>query len=195
MPRPDVRDERKPQILDAAARVFARKGLAAARMEDIAREARLSIGGVYWYYKSKDEVVHDLMARFIDPDLAGLRALLAAEGTVEDRLTGYLHTWAAPTQAMLPLTYEFYSLAARDAPARAHIRAYLHAYQGVLGELIQQGIQRGEFRPVNVESAAMLLAALYEGMFELRMIAGETFDVETRINEAFALIIHGIGRE
>jgi len=57
MPRPDVSDKRIPQILNAALKVFNRKGIAAARMEDIAREAKLSIGGVYWYYKGKDEVV------------------------------------------------------------------------------------------------------------------------------------------
>src|SRR5512138_498953 len=132
MPRPDVSDERKPQILQAASRVFARKGLAAARMEDIAHEAQLSVGGVYWYYKSKEEVIRDLMSCFIDPDLAGLRALLGAPGTVEERLNGYMQAMAQPTEKMLPLTYEFYALAARDETARAHIRAYMHAYQQIL---------------------------------------------------------------
>lgn len=192
MPRPDVHDERKPQILDAAARVFAREGLADARMEDIAREAQLSVGGVYWYYKSKDEVVHDLIARLIDPDVAGLRALLNEEGTVQARLAQSMGAWAAQIQAMLPLTCEFYSLANRDARVRLHIRSYLRAYQHILGQLIQQGIESGEFRPLNVDAAAALLAALYEGMLELRMIDPEQFDVTTRLDQAFELLMQGM---
>lgn len=80
MPRPDVSDERIPQILSAALKVFNRKGLAAARMEDIACEAKLSIGGVYWYYKGKDEVVLAIMDRVIDEDVAALTSLLNETG-------------------------------------------------------------------------------------------------------------------
>ncbi len=43
-PRPDVSDERRKQILDAAARVFAQKGFHEARMDDIASEVGLSRG-------------------------------------------------------------------------------------------------------------------------------------------------------
>ncbi len=70
MPRPNVSDERVPQILNAAMKVFNRKGLADARMEDIAKEAELSVGGVYWYYKSKDEVVFAILDQVIDEDVS-----------------------------------------------------------------------------------------------------------------------------
>ena len=61
MPKPDVSTERKAQILAAASNIFLKKGFDAARMEEIAASAGLSIGGVYWYYKSKEEVILDLM--------------------------------------------------------------------------------------------------------------------------------------
>lgn len=48
-PKSNARSERIPQIINAAIKTFTRKGLYATRMEDIAREAKLSIGGVYWY--------------------------------------------------------------------------------------------------------------------------------------------------
>lgn len=43
MSRPDVSDERRPQIIDAAVRVFTRTGYRKATMPDVAREAGLSI--------------------------------------------------------------------------------------------------------------------------------------------------------
>ncbi len=69
MPRPDVSVERKIQILKAAMDVFSKKGFHEARMEDIAHEAQLSIGGLYWYYKSKEDLIVAIMEEVIDQDV------------------------------------------------------------------------------------------------------------------------------
>ncbi|MFN2235991.1 MAG: TetR/AcrR family transcriptional regulator, partial [Anaerolineales bacterium] len=53
-PRPDVSEQRKDQILDAAATVFAKKGVHESRMDDIVEKSGLSKGSLYWYFKSKD---------------------------------------------------------------------------------------------------------------------------------------------
>ena len=52
---------RKKEILEAAKKVFLRKGFADTVMEDIITETSLSRGGVYYHYKSKVEILHDLM--------------------------------------------------------------------------------------------------------------------------------------
>lgn len=52
---------RKKEILDAAKKVFLRKGFADTVMEDIITETSLSRGGVYYHYKNKVEILHDLM--------------------------------------------------------------------------------------------------------------------------------------
>jgi len=51
-----IREERRGQILDAAARVFARKGLAGARIADIAAAGEMSQGLIFRYFASKEEV-------------------------------------------------------------------------------------------------------------------------------------------
>jgi TetR/AcrR family transcriptional regulator, transcriptional repressor of aconitase len=50
-------DARRRQILDAARRSFVRNGFHATSMQDILREADLSAGAVYRYFKSKDEII------------------------------------------------------------------------------------------------------------------------------------------
>ena len=52
---------RKKEILDAAKKVFLRKGFADTVMEDIIIETSLSRGGVYYHYKNKVDILHDLM--------------------------------------------------------------------------------------------------------------------------------------
>ena len=62
-PRPDVSEERKDQILNAAEEVFNQKGLDNARMDDIAEETGLSKGTLYLYFKSKDDLIAAILDR------------------------------------------------------------------------------------------------------------------------------------
>lgn len=54
-------EERKEEILKAGMKVFKKKGYVNTTMEDIIGETTLSKGGVYYYYKSTSEILHDLM--------------------------------------------------------------------------------------------------------------------------------------
>ncbi len=192
MARPDVSAERKPQILEAAIKVFTRKGFEAARMEDIAHEAGLSIGGVYWYFKGKDDVIVGIMQAIIDADVTGLRELLAAPGTVQERLAQYVRATVGEAVASTPLMYELYSLAQRDAKVRKHIRLFFTAYRDVLAEFVQQGIDRGEFRPVDTTLVATTFAALYEGMLEMTMLDPKSVDATAMLLGALQLLAAGL---
>lgn len=192
MPRPDVSDERIPQILNAALKVFNRKGLAAARMEDIAREAKLSIGGVYWYYKGKDEMVLAIMDKVIDEDVAVLTSLLNEQGTVRERLLGYVSATAKEGTEYLPLVYELYGEAQRNLKVRKHIQKYLQHYRGALAQIIQQGMDGGEIRKGDANAIATTLAAVYEGTLELALLDPQGVDAEQAIIQAVGFIFDGI---
>ncbi len=194
MARPDVSAERKLQILDAAIKVFTRKGFEAARMEDIAHEAGLSIGGVYWYFKGKNEVIVGIMQTIIDADVKGLRDLLAASGTVQERLAQYVRITIAEAVATTPVMDELYGLAQRKAKVRQHIRSFFTAYRDVLAEFVQQGIDRGEFRAVDTTLVATTFAALYEGMLEMALLDPKSVDAEAALLGALDLLLVGLSR-
>ena len=194
MPKPDVSAERVPQIVEAAMKVFARKGFAAARMEDIAQEAGLSIGGVYWYFKSKDDVIVGIMQAIIDADVKALRELLEAPGTVRDRLAQYVLATIEEAIETTPLSYELYGLALRDIKVRKHIRSFFTAYRDVLAEFVRQGIQRGELRDVDANLAATTFAALYEGMLEMTLLDPKSVDAETTLPAALDLLMAGLAK-
>src|SRR5579863_7361583 len=91
MPRPSIenqriRDERHEHILRAAARVFARKGLAAATIAEIAAAANVSHGLTYHYFASKEEIFRQLITRAMQGTERILREANAREGTVTERL-------------------------------------------------------------------------------------------------------------
>ena len=88
MPRVDVSVERKNQILDTAAKVFARHGFHQARMDYIVQESGLSKGAIYWYFKSKDEIITALLERFFEPEMEEAQTLLQTEQEKKRKRTG-----------------------------------------------------------------------------------------------------------
>ncbi|WP_337186022.1 TetR/AcrR family transcriptional regulator [Phenylobacterium sp.] len=70
--------DRPDEIVAAALEIFAEKGFAAARLDDIARRAGVSKGAVYLYFETKEDVFRAVVERAIAPNLGALRAILGA---------------------------------------------------------------------------------------------------------------------
>ena len=64
------------RFLDAAARLFRKKGFAATTVREIAREARMLPGSLHYRYPTKDSLLLALMKRGEDADLVGIRAAI-----------------------------------------------------------------------------------------------------------------------
>ena len=93
-------ERRRQQIIVAARRVFSIKGFNKATMEDIAREAELSPGTIYLYFKNKDELYASLSLRILHYLLIRLQHVNSEKiETPEKR-------YAALTRAMIDV-YEF----------------------------------------------------------------------------------------
>jgi AcrR family transcriptional regulator len=167
MSRPDVSEERRPQIVDAAIQVFIRKGYRNATMPDVAREAGLSVGGVYWYFNSKDEIVAAILERLFEKDFGAFSAFLQAETPAAERLHALADGYAQSFQEWAWLNaigIEFYGEATYNDKVGSVIRRYLQRYRTALVTLIEHGIQRGEFRRVDPTDAANALLGMEEGL-------------------------------
>ena len=165
--RSDVSEIRKNQILDAAMAVFARLGFHEARMDDIVLASGLSKGALYWYFKSKEDIITAISQRLFTMDIEQLEGMLAMEGPVSERLLQLTHARVQGLQRMsemIPILFEFYAAAVHQEQVRQFIAAYFQQFHALLEALIQQGIDRGEFRAVNVTEAASALDALFEGL-------------------------------
>lgn len=194
-PRPDVSVERKNQILDAAASVFARSGFSKARMDDIAIESELSKGTLYWYFNSKDEIILAMMNRLFEREFADLEALQRADGTAIERMeafTDFLIQDISQLLALIPIVYEYLSLSFRDNTIRQTLRDYLRAYLEHLIPIIQQGIDQGEFRQVDASEVSIAIGAIVEGTILLWVYDSETIQVEKHIRSSLNLLFDGL---
>jgi AcrR family transcriptional regulator len=195
MPRPDVSGERRAQILDAASRVFARLGVYQARMDDIVRESGLSKGALYWYFKSKDEIVTAILSGLFDREFDSMRTALERDGSASDRLIVLVRHQVAELRRIplfMPLAHEFYARSFRSKAVQAVLRGYLRRFFDIVVPLIQQGIDGGEFRAVDPEEAAIAIGSLLEGTLLLWVYDPGTVDFGRHMETGMRLLLQGL---
>lgn len=196
-PRPDVSEERKSQILEAAITVFARLGFQQTRMDDIASQAGLSKGALYLYYKSKDAVIAALLKYFFTQEFKRLQSFADSEReeSVAEQLLQLTRQFSSAMQWMeqlMPIAFEFYALAGRDKEVRKFLREYFKDYRTALARLIERGIEYGEFRAIDAEATAITLVALYEGMALLYFVDPQALPWSEQTETAVYSLLQGI---
>ena len=194
-PRPDVSEERKNQILDAAGKVFARLGFQKTRMDDIVEESGLSKGALYWYYKSKDDLIFAIFDRMFAREFEYLRQIQHAEGSASERIWQFVDRAIEDVNQMMrlmPIAYEFMALAFRSKFVQEAFKRYFHGYLDSLVPIIEQGIDAGEFRPVDAHEVALASGAIVEGTILLWVYDKSAVDVPKHIRSGINFIIEGI---
>lgn len=162
-----MRDPDKPQqIIQAAVRVFARKGYYNSRVSDIAREAGIAAGTIYLYFKTKDDLLvtlfRDKMAEFVDalrkaiadePDAASkVRRLVALHFSLLEKDPDL----AEVLQVELRQGQKFF----RGASGQE-----IGAYFSLIGSVLEEGVGEGRFRSsVSVKIATKMLFGAMDQM-------------------------------
>jgi AcrR family transcriptional regulator len=194
-PRPNVSDERKSQILNAAEGVFTRKGFDEARMDDIAEETGLSKGTLYLYFKSKEDLVIAILDRIFLGAFKQLEAPEAAESSATEAVRRFTEETIRDYKKMLrmmPIAYEFLALAFRNRVVQKAFKQYFNVYMGALTPIIQRGIDSGEFRPVDAQEVAIAAGAIFEGTILLWVYDKSRVDVEHHIRSSIQLLLEGV---
>ncbi|KAA3647283.1 MAG: TetR/AcrR family transcriptional regulator [Chloroflexi bacterium] len=194
-PRPDVSEERKEQIIDAATHVFARSGYAKARMDDIAKETGVSKGTLYWYFKNKDAILLAILDNLLDRELAAIRKLEQQPGSAREQLLATIDITITDLKKMEPLTplmFEFFSLAKRHKLIQKAIKEYFRKYMEVLNSIIQRGMDQGEFKPGNPQDVSIAIGAILEGTFLLRVYDSKIVKLEEHIRSSVDLLLDGL---
>lgn len=191
----DREQTRRNQILEAAEKVFAARGIDNARMDDIVRESGLSKGALYWYYRSKDAIIHALVDRFFGGEIRRTEQLVEAEGSATERIQQFLKNLIGEIRGMellLPLGYEFFAMTARSQAARESLQQYYRRYIELLAQMVKQGIDAGEFRPMDPQDVALALGGLFEGLALFWFLDPESVDWDRMEKVAFTILVQGI---
>ena len=191
-------EARRRQILAAALRCFAREGFHRTTMQDIFRDAELSPGAVYSYFKSKDELILAIVLEMMS--FVGGAAALFSEPLPEGRLR-------RPGEALAEIIERYQDFELGTVVERARIFPYLVGEQQrnpQLNAAVRAGIEglragfetlaraaqeRGELDPaLDPAEFSRLPISLMQGLLVQLGVYGDELDIDAYARAAAALV-------
>jgi AcrR family transcriptional regulator len=196
------RKEARPQeLLDAALDLFVEKGYAATRSEEVAMRAGVSKGTLYLYYPSKEDLLKEVVRQnVVNQIVEGADLIRQFEGDTSELLARVLRLWwerMGETRASGIL--KLMMSEARNFPdiAQFYVDEVIKPSHAMLAQLVQRGIDRGEFRPVIVTDVVHVLVTplLFLVMNKHSLGAcsvGSMLDPKPVIEAQIDLVLHGL---
>jgi AcrR family transcriptional regulator len=180
--------DRRQELLDAAVRVFARKGFRAARVGDIAEEAGVAHGLLYHYFRSKDEVLETIFRDTWHLLVAETERIEASGATLPEQLRRfariYLGSWL--------VTPDVIGVLVREVARSPQVGETVDEIRGVLralARMIEAARSRGAVR---ADCDATLAAwAVYGALEEILTgwVLGQLPDCEEDVDRAVTTVV------
>ncbi|HWF28614.1 MAG TPA: TetR/AcrR family transcriptional regulator [Mycobacterium sp.] len=189
------KSQRRDEIMAAAKEVFARKGFHDTTIADIAKQAGLAYGSIYWYFDSKDELFHALM----EVEEGALRShVSAAVGARRDS------DGEAPFRTAVRAALEFFEadkatvkLLLRDAYAlgdrfEKHLGGIYERFIDDIETFIVAAQQRGQVISAPPRMVAYTLAALVAQLAHRRLSTDDDVTAAQVADFVVALVLDGL---
>jgi AcrR family transcriptional regulator len=197
------RKEARPgEILKAALECFAESGFAATRLDEIAARAGVTKGTLYLYFQSKEDIFKSVVREEIVKNIARVEEIAAdSSHSSTETLKQMFSFWA-----QIFLTTQIGALPklilseGRKFPeiSRFYMEEVIQRAFRILGGVLQRGIDRGEFRVVDVENAVkcLIAPAIFSVLWKhsLEPHTDKKLDVELLFQTHFDLILHGLSK-
>ncbi len=172
---PKISTEREHQqretILQAATACFSEKGYHRTTIQDICDGAKLSKGGLYTYFKSKEEILAAVVEDSVQSTFRQVIEVAGTGGRVPEKLDRIASTILErltsdkPTSHSPQLSFEIWAEASKNPQVKAScVRSYAQ-WRTFLTDLLREGIVKGEFKTwVDPEALAAILVAVFDGL-------------------------------
>jgi TetR/AcrR family acrAB operon transcriptional repressor len=189
------------QLLDAAERVFAEKGVSRTSLQDIAQAAGVTRGAIYWHFTNKADLFNAMMARITLPmeqalqqigHDAGQDPLLELQRSLLDAMRKIVsddRTRLVFEVATLKVEYvdELLAIKAR------HVQAHADGKHEIQRSLQEAADRRSMHLQVPVAVAAQGLQALVVGLIHTWLLAPQVFDLVAVAEVAIGAYLAGLG--
>lgn len=158
-------EERPQQIIDAAFAIFSERGLAAARLDDIAKRAGLSKGTIYLYFPSKEDLFREVVRKKIVTRIEEReQAFLGSADPASEVLDGFMrHYWTFMRSPEFGPMFRLVHAEIRNFPdlAAFYAEEVIARSHRLIEKLIERGRASGEFRDIEPRVAARMIASTF----------------------------------
>ena len=196
-PKTISKDQRRAHVLEAAIAVFARKGFAASRIDDVAAEAGVAKGTVYLYFDSRDAILHAAFEAFERDLLTGIHAVRESNGPALARLSQLVRGVIAGFEAQADLTrvlLDFWVAGTSDAPTGVGIelaRVYAE-YRSVVEQLLRQAQSEGTVRGDLTEHSSAVVVGMIEGVMVQWLVEPDAVPLGPVAEQIIDVLVRGL---
>ena len=149
--------------MKAALTEFGERGLAAARLDDIAKRAGLSKGTIYLYFPNKEELFREMVRSTVVSHIEeSERQIGEMSGTATETLTAFMRRyWAFIRSSQFASLFRLIHAEIHNYPdlARFYAEEVVTRSHRLIASIISRGVETGEFRSVDPMVAARMLTA------------------------------------
>lgn len=185
----------RTHIMTAATAVFAEKGFAQTSMNDIVNATGLSKGGIYWHFKSKDDIISAIFQQYFEAQYHILESILVGEGTASEKFIGLVQSAGAGMEAFadqFPASLEFYALAAKNEMLRQQLESFFLSYREHIEQLTREAIANGEWAAYSVTEIANTIVSILEGVLLIWNFVPDQIDLSAQLDTAVTLLLNGL---
>ncbi|MGI6452572.1 MAG: TetR/AcrR family transcriptional regulator [Syntrophomonadaceae bacterium] len=180
------------QIIEAAVRVFSKKGYHNTKMEEIAVAAQIGKGTIYEYFDSKLHLFQEMLEKSINMYYESLR-VNRDHLSVADRIQIIMESHIRFLQEQKELTrLVFWDIDIFDEDLKKWGQAIHRDKEKRLKKLIVEGIERGEFRNIDPTLATLAIMGILGSLWA--PITLEEWDVDPAdlARKVTDIVLHGI---
>jgi AcrR family transcriptional regulator len=189
-----VAEFRSAEILDAARRLFARKGFEGASVDEVAEAAGLAKATVYAYFPSKRDLYLAALHQGVSELMEETRRNVEAARTTAEKLRAFIATRIRFAEADRDFVAIYHAEFGPVHPASLKKEfKQLHQQQvHVLETVIEEGLARGELRRVSAEAVAFLVCEATRSFNGRRLLGWSHGSADEDIDFLFDLIWNGL---
>jgi len=187
--------EKYHRILDAAVKVFARKGFHQATISQIAREAGVADGTIYLYFKNKDDILVQFFNYKTKQVFAGFREEVNRAGTPVEKLRNLVHRHLEEFQRDRNMAILYQSLTYQNNEVvQKNIREMSRMYLDIVAEIIELGQEKGDIRrDLYVGLVKRFILGAVEASISNWIRSRREYDLVSMADPLIDLFINGIG--
>jgi AcrR family transcriptional regulator len=190
-----MREATRQRIMRVAASEFARLGFDQANINVIAEQAGIGKGTIYLYFENKRDLFLEMLRFIAQAQLTVIRAALAPEGTLQQRLERLFRAFAHLAQEESDSFNVYMSaLYGVNRAFKTEATKLLRDYVAVIALMLEQSQARGEIHCHQVETTALMVLSLTESYVLSARVLGQSEQTLVKQASSIAdLVLRGIG--
>lgn len=185
----------RERIIQSAKELFSQRGYNHTTVEDIVKYAGLSKGAFYFYFRSKDQLMEELVNSMADRTKEIMKRWLEKDVSAEEAIKGHIRDFLLECYEDRNIAYVFFFelMCSKEEFRKLH-NTHIEEIRSLLAEMVKKGYERGEFVCGSVETLVNLIAGYIRLIYMEGLLLNRTSleEVLKEAGEGLEIIMRGL---